>query len=88
MAKSIHYYLVKLNRFLAWLLLPVVLIFLTTGFSMSGRLGVNRLVPRERAQALHQNMIWPLVTLFTLHAGLSVYYSFRRWGWIGRKRNP
>lgn len=85
LAKRADYYLLKLNRITGWLLLPAVLIYICTGFAMCGELRFDRLMRIETARALHKNLIWPLVALFSGHAALSIYFAMRRWGWIGSR---
>ncbi len=80
-----HLLLIKFNRFTAWLLLGMIVIYLSTGFSLCGKLHVDRLIPAQRALALHKSLVWPLTGLFLAHTIVSIYFAMRRWGWIGRK---
>ncbi len=84
--KSIHFYLLKLARLSGWLLLPLVIIYLGTGFALCGKLGFSRWMDLRTALAIHQIFDWPLVVLFVLHATTTVYFALRRWGWI-KNRN-
>ncbi len=49
----------KLVRWTGWLLLPVVLAFLATGYAMSGRYGFSRFTDEKTALTLHKLMHLP-----------------------------
>jgi hypothetical protein len=40
------------------------------------------------ARLLHQVFDWPLLVVFGVHVSLTIYFSLRRWGWIGRQNCP
>ena len=83
-----HYYLLKLARLSGWLLLPLMVIYIGTGFALCGMFGIQPLDgPAETALAIHQVFDWPLVVLFVLHATITTYFAMRRWGWI-KNRKP
>jgi len=86
MAKNVNYYLIKTARFTGWLLLPLMLLFLGTGFVLCGKYGFDKLMTTKGALILHRIFDMPLVVLFVLHAVTSAYLTFRRWGWIRTKR--
>ena len=88
MAKTLNYYLVKINRATAWLLPLFMVVFICTGFSIAGDYGFDRLIPSDVALALHKKLTWPLLALFFSHTGISAYFSFRRWGWIPTRTKP
>jgi len=71
----------RLVRWTGWLLLPVVLGFLATGWAMSGRYGMTALTDDRTALALHRLMHVPLATLLILHVLPSTYLAMARWGW-------
>jgi Ni,Fe-hydrogenase I cytochrome b subunit len=77
----------KLVRWTGWLLLPLVLAFLATGYAMSGRYGLSVLADEKSALTLHKLMHLPLAVLLTVHVVPSVYLAFLRWGWI-KQRQP
>jgi Ni,Fe-hydrogenase I cytochrome b subunit len=77
----------KLVRWTGWLLLPLVLAFLTTGYAMSGRYGLSALTDEQTALTLHKLMHLPLGILLIVHVLPSVYLAFLRWGWI-KQRQP
>jgi hypothetical protein len=83
-----HYYLLKLARLSAWLLLPLVIVYIGTGFALCGKLGFSRWMDLQTALAIHQLFDWPLVVLFLLHATIASYFAMRRWGWIGNRKKP
>jgi Ni,Fe-hydrogenase I cytochrome b subunit len=72
----------KLVRWTGWLLLPVVLAFLLTGYAMSGRYGLSVLTDEKTALTLHKLMHLPLGLLVVIHVIPSVYLAFLRWRWI------
>ncbi|HOD80693.1 MAG: hypothetical protein BWX88_03335 [Planctomycetes bacterium ADurb.Bin126] len=83
---NVGYYAIKLLRLSGWLLLPVMVLYVLTGFALCGKLGFEKLMDVQTALAIHQVFDWPLVGLFVLHAAAGVYLSFRRWGWIRRRK--
>ena len=84
--KTLHYYLLKLARLSGWLLLPLVIIYIGTGFALCGKLGFSQWIDLQTALAIHQLFDWPLVGLFLLHATITSYFAMRRWGWIKNRK--
>ena len=84
--KTVHYYLLKLARLSGWLLLPLVILYIGTGFALCGKFGFSRWMDLQTALVIHQLFEWPLVGLFVLHATITSYFAMRRWGWI-KNRN-
>jgi hypothetical protein len=84
--KTLHYYLLKLARLSGWLLLPLMVLYIGTGFALCGKFGMNRWIDNQTALAVHQIFEWPLVGLFVSHTTVAVYFAMRRWGWI-KNRN-
>ncbi len=80
--RNIYYWLMKLVRLSGWLLLPLMVIYLVTGFSLCGQFHVNRWISHGLALAIHRVLEWPLVGIFLVHAVIAIYFAFRRWGWI------
>jgi len=72
----------KLVRWTGWLLLPIVAVFLLTGYAMSGRYGLSALASEKTALTLHKLMHLPLLILVLAHVVPSTYLAFLRWGWI------
>jgi hypothetical protein len=85
--KTLHYYLLKLARLSGWLLLPLMVIYIGTGFALCGMLGFNRWIGLQTALTIHRLFDWPLVALFVLHATITSYFAMRRWGWIKNRNN-
>ena len=76
----------KLVRWTGWLLLPLVLAFLVTGYAMSGRYGLSILTDEKTALTLHKLMHLPLGVLLIVHVLPSVYLALLRWGWIKQRQ--
>jgi Ni,Fe-hydrogenase I cytochrome b subunit len=77
----------KIVRWTGWILLPVVLAFLVTGYAMSGRYGLSVFTDEKTALTLHKLMHLPLAVLLLVHVVPSVYLALLRWGWI-KQRQP
>ncbi len=87
-AKNRHYYLLKTARLSGWLLAPLVILFILTGFALRRELGVHTWIAANTAVVLHRIFEWPLVVCFLVHTSITSYFALRRWGWIkSRKRN-
>lgn len=84
---TLSFICLKLVRWTGWLLLPVVLAFLVTGYAMSGRYGLSVLTDEKTALTLHKLMHVPLMVLVLVHVVPSVYLALFRWGWI-KHRQP
>ena len=84
--KTLHYYLLKLARLSGWLLLPLVIIYIGTGFALCGKLGISQWMDLQTALEIHKIFDWPLVGLFLLHATITSYFAMRRWGWIKNRK--
>ena len=84
--KNIHYYLIKATRISGWLLLPLMVLYLVTGFALCGEYGVEQYIDYEVARDIHVIFEWPLVIIFAVHASITIYFAFRRWGWIKNKK--
>ena len=80
--RSLNHYLVKANRITGWALLALVLVFVPTGFAITGRYGFSTLVEPNLARDIHWTLVWPLIGVFVVHSILNVYFSFKRWGWL------
>ncbi|MBN1852207.1 MAG: hypothetical protein JW829_05755 [Pirellulales bacterium] len=84
--KTFHYYLLKLGRISGWFLLPLVIVYIGTGFALCGKLGFSRWIDLQAALAIHQIFDWPLVALFLVHASITSYFAMRRWGWFKNRK--
>jgi hypothetical protein len=81
MARFGHY-AIKTLRFTSWPLLLLLLLYLVTGFAMSGRFGLEMLMDAKQALTLHKAMHIPLLVLLSVHVVCAVYLAMRRWRWI------
>ena len=70
---------VRLVRWSGWLLLPVVVGFLLTGYIVSGRFGLGTWLDERTALALHKLLHWPLVLLVLVHASAALHLAVQRW---------
>jgi hypothetical protein len=78
----------KMVRWSSWPLLPVILLFLLTGYIMDGRYGLGRLLDAKTALTFHRMLHWPLIILVLVHSLPAVYLAFQRWGWIQHRDTP
>ncbi|MHC4398184.1 MAG: hypothetical protein ACYTG0_00735 [Planctomycetota bacterium] len=83
--RNVNYYLLHAGRWSGWLLFVLVLGYIGTGFSLSGRLGFNKLIEPKVAELIHQDFVWPLVGVFVAHSVIVIYFAMRRWGWIKKR---
>jgi hypothetical protein len=85
--RSVNYYLIKIARVSGWLLLFLVLVYMVTSFAYCGRFGFSRLIHPEVARVIHtwDLLFWPLVVAFPVHSFITIYFAFRRWGWIKKR---
>lgn len=72
----------KIVRWTGWFLLPVALLFLVSGYAMSGRYGMDVLAGEQAALALHRMLHLPFVLLLVAHTLPSVYLAMLRNGWM------
>jgi len=79
---KLNFLLLKLVRWSGWPLLPVVLLFLLTGYIMDGRYGLSRLLDEKTALTWHRMLHLPLIILVLVHSVPAVYLAVQRWGWI------
>jgi hypothetical protein len=75
----------KVVRWSGWLLLPLVLAFLFTGYAIAGRYGLGALLNEQAALTLHRMLHLPLIVLVVAHIVPAVYLAFQRWGWIRQR---
>jgi hypothetical protein len=78
----------KLVRWSGWLLLPVVFLFLLTGYIMDGRYGLSRLLDEKAALTFHRMLHVPLMILVLAHSVPALYLALQRWGWIKHRAEP
>jgi hypothetical protein len=80
--------LLKIVRWSGWPLLPVVLLFLFTGYVMDGRYGFGRFLDERCALTFHRMLHWPLIILVLVHSLPAMYLALQRWGWIKHRDTP
>lgn len=76
------YIVIRTLRFTSWFLLAFVLIYLTTGYVMSGQLRLGGWADPRTALAIHRLLHVPLIVMFALHALGGIYLAMRRKRWI------
>lgn len=83
-----HSLLLRAIRITAWPLLALMLVFIASGYALSGQYGFGRVLEAETALKLHRLFDIPLVVLFVVHSAGGAYFALRRWGWIGKRKTP
>jgi hypothetical protein len=76
---------IKIMRWSGWLLLPLVMLFLLTGYIMDGCYGFSKLLDEKSALTFHRMLHLPLIVLVVAHVVPAVYLAFQRWGWIKQR---
>jgi len=79
---KLNFVSLKLVRWTGWLILPVVLAFLLTGYAMTGRYGLGAWMETQTALAFHRMLHLPLVILTLAHSVPAMYLAMQRWGWL------
>ncbi len=82
MQRPPDYVLNKIVRVSSWPLFLIVIIFLVTGYAMSGQYGLGAVIDAKRALAIHNMLHGPLLVFLLMHALPATYLAFKRWGWI------
>jgi len=80
----LSYWCLKTVRLTSWPLLLLILGFILTGYMMSGRFGLDRVLNEKAALALHKLLHLPMIVLLIAHVVPSLYLAFKRWGWLGK----
>ena len=83
---KLNFVSLKLVRWSGWLILPVVLAFLLSGYAMTGRYGLGALMDEQSALAFHRMLHLPLVILTLAHSVPAMYLAMQRWGWLKVRR--
>lgn len=79
MQRSPHYVLEKIIRISSWPLLLVVILFLATGYIMSGEFGLGGVMDAKQALAIHRALHLPLMVATLVHAAPATWLAIRRW---------
>jgi hypothetical protein len=75
----------KLLRWSGWILVPLVLAFLATGYALSGRYGLGALLGEQQALTLHKLLHAPLLLLVLGHLAPATFLALQRWGWLRQR---
>ena len=71
--------LIKTVRITGWLLVPLVVLYLISGYVLGQHLDPPSWMDVERASYLHGNMDVPLIALLIGHVVPSVHLAVGRW---------
>ena len=82
---KVNYWLMKTARLSGWLLLPLMILYILTGFALCGEYGFARVISAQAAPDVHQLFEWPLIVIFLAHSSTTIYFALRRWGWIKKR---
>lgn len=63
----------KVSRVSAYLLLIVCILYIISGYSITGKYGFESIMEREMAIFIHLNLDIIFIILFVLHAGIEIY---------------
>ncbi len=77
--RSPEFILTKIIRISSWPLLAVVVLFLATGYAMSGQYGFGTMLEAKQALALHKLFHGLLLALVLVHALPGIYLAVKRW---------
>ncbi|RLJ09854.1 MAG: hypothetical protein DRP15_02160 [Candidatus Aenigmatarchaeota archaeon] len=70
--------LVRLQKWSGWALIPVIIIYLITGYSLAGRYGLHKIFDLRLSLVLHSNLDLLLIFLLILHVIPSIIFFLRR----------
>lgn len=76
------YYVVKAVRISGWVLLILMVVYICSGYALTGEYGFDRLMSPTAAEVLHLKPDAVLLAALGVHAGGAIYLALRRWGWI------
>jgi hypothetical protein len=85
---KLNFILLKTVRWSGWPLLPLILLFLLTGYIMDGRYGLSRVLDEKSALTFHRMLHVPLIVLVLAHSLPATYLAMQRWGWIRPRAEP
>lgn len=70
-------YLIKFDRFFAWVLFIGMLLYFITGYGMT-----KGIIATKLATDLHLNILTYIVLIsFVIHTGFATHLAFKRWEW-------
>jgi cytochrome b subunit of formate dehydrogenase len=76
---NVNTVLIKTVRVTGWLLLPLIVLYLVSGYVWGARVEEPSWMRLETAAKLHSNMDIPLIILLIGHIVPSVYLAVGRW---------
>ncbi len=85
---KLNFVLLKLVRGSGWPLVPLIALFLLTGYILDGRYGLSRVLDEKSALTFHRMLHLPLIVLVLVHSVPAVYLALQRWGWIRPREQP
>jgi hypothetical protein len=83
-----NFILLKTVRWSGWPMLPLLVLFLLTGYIMDGRYGLSRLLDEKSALTFNRMLHIPLMVLVLAHSLPAAYLAMQRWGWIKPRTRP
>ena len=87
--KTLNYYLMKTNRLIVWILLPLMIVFILTGYGLTKPNTIRSLtggvLNYKTALYLHTLLDVPLFFLLAIHVIIEIKFSLMRWGFENQK---
>ncbi|RLG72072.1 MAG: hypothetical protein DRO11_03025 [Methanobacteriota archaeon] len=79
---------VRLGRLAGWAMLPLIIGYILSGYTLTGKYGLDRVIPMGAAHWIHLKLDPLLIALFTTHVTIQICVSLRRRGWLtsGKRR--
>lgn len=74
--------LVRVGRIAGWALLPLIVLYILSGYSLTGKYGLDQVIPTRVALWVHLELDPILILLFTTHVTTQICVSLRRRGWL------
>ena len=65
--------LIKIDRKTVWLLFILMILFILSGYRLTGKFGLERIMDMKTAMFIHLSLDILLIILFVLHSGLWIY---------------
>ncbi len=72
--------LIRIERVAGWLLFFLIILFVVTGYSITGKYGAGRLIGAKLSLAVHQQICYVLIPLFLIHSLINIRFALIRWG--------
>ncbi len=71
--------LMRASRASGWILLFLIIVFMVTGYGITGKYGANRLIGAQLALSIHQNICYLMIPLFLIHSFVNIRFALKRW---------